>query len=131
MKSLVQTASMFSEFEKTKTLDDDSEMIKVFVKLLSKGLRSSDYVKFPFQIQEGASLRDLIGELIKEYSARFDVYLEDTRNRVFCNDTIILVNGKMIVAGWKLKMGFVSQKVLDSQLYDGDMVVFMIVTRGG
>lgn len=122
---------MLSNVRKPTASRNESGMIQVFVKLLNKGLRSSDYMKFPFQIQEGASLRDLIGYLIKEHSSRFEVYLDDTRNRMFCNDTIILINGKMVLAGWKLKMGYVAQEVLDNQLQNGDKVVFMIMTGGG
>ncbi|MFW9889776.1 MAG: MoaD/ThiS family protein [Candidatus Thorarchaeota archaeon] len=131
MRSQGQTARVLSDVRKAKASHNESGTIQVFVKLLNKGLRSSDYTKFPFRIQEGASLRDLIGYLIKEHSARFEIYLDDTRNRMFCNDTIILVNGRMVLAGWKLKMGYVAQEVLDILLQNGDTVVFMIMTGGG
>ncbi|MHA2140328.1 MAG: hypothetical protein ACXADC_05430 [Candidatus Thorarchaeota archaeon] len=106
-------------------------MIRVFIKLLNKGLSSSEYDKFPFQIRKESSIRDLIDDLMKEYRTDFEVYLEDKESKALCNDAIILVNGKMVVAGWKLKMGIVSRKALDNQLLDGDTIVFMIVTGGG
>jgi hypothetical protein len=128
---LVQTANVFSNVFKTKTLYGDYGMIQVFIKLLNKGLTSSEYDKFPFQIREESSISDLIDDLTKEYSTDFEVYLEGTKGKALCNDAIILVNGRIVVAGWKLKMGIASRKALDIQLLDGDTIVFMIVTGGG
>ncbi len=105
-------------------------MFQVFIKLLNRGLKSSKYDKFPFQIRQESSISDLIDDLMKAYSKEFEAYLEDTKGKAFCIDAIILVNGKIVVAGWKLKMGIVSRKVLDNQLHDGDTIVFMIVTGG-
>jgi hypothetical protein len=122
---------VFSYVFKTKTLCGEHPMIRVFIKLLNKGLSSSEYDKFPFQIRKESSIRDLIDDLMKEYRTDFEVYLEDKESKALCNDAIILVNGKMVVAGWKLKMGIVSRKALDNQLLDGDTIVFMIVTGGG
>lgn len=106
-------------------------MIRVFIKLLNRGLKSSEHNKFPFQIREESSISNLIDDLMKAYSKEFQVYIEDKKSKILCNDALILLNGKIIVAGWKLKMGFGSRKALDNQLLDGDTIVFMIVTGGG
>jgi len=37
----------------------------------------------------------------------------------------------MIAAGWKLKMGLIPNGVLDTRLFDGDTIVFMIAIGGG
>lgn len=131
MESLAQTAKVFSNVFKTIKSHGDHGMIRIFIKLLNRGLRSSEYNKFPFQIQEESSISDLIDDLMKADSKEFQVYFEDTKSKTLCNDAVILVNGKIIGSGWKLKMGYGSRKALDNQLLNGDTIVFMIITGGG
>ncbi len=131
MESLAQTEKVSSSVFKTITSHGDHRMIRVFIKLLNRGLKSSEHNKFPFQIREESSNSNLIDDLMKAYSKEFRVYIEDKKSKTLCNDAIILVNGKITVSGWKLKMGFGQREALDNQLFDGDTIVFMIVTGGG
>jgi hypothetical protein len=112
-------------------LNGDFRMIEIFIKLLNRGLRLSDYDKFPFQIQEGSSIRELINDLMKNHGEAFKVYLEDDKKKVLNYNAIVLVNGKMIAAGWKLKRGLLSIGVFETELFDGDTIVFMIAIGGG
>ncbi|MFW9909894.1 MAG: hypothetical protein ACFFEF_15105 [Candidatus Thorarchaeota archaeon] len=106
-------------------------MIQVFIKLLNRGLKESNYNKFPFHIQEGTSLTDLIGHLMSVFGDSLDVYLDEKKNQTLSNETIIIVNGKIIITGWKLKMGLDSKETMNRILNEGDTIVFMIATGGG
>ena len=106
-------------------------MIKIFIRLLNKGRRLSDYEKFPFQIQEGSSIRDFIKDLMKNYGEALEVYMEDRKSEALHHNAIILVNGEMIAAGWKIRMELLTKGVLDTELFEGDTIVFMIAIGGG
>ena len=106
-------------------------MTQIFIKLLNKGLRSSDFDKFQYQIQQNSSVSDLIDVLKTTHKEDFEVYLEDMKSNALRMDAIVIVNGKMIAAGWKFKMGILSEEVLDARLKDGDTIVFMIPIGGG
>ena len=67
MESLLQTETTSSTDFIVERLNGVFSMIKIFIKLLNEGRRLSDYEKFPFQIQEGSSIRDLIKDLMKNY----------------------------------------------------------------
>ncbi|MFW9786104.1 MAG: hypothetical protein ACFFE2_03770 [Candidatus Thorarchaeota archaeon] len=106
-------------------------MIQVFIKLLNKGLRESNYNKFQFQIQEGTSLTDLIGQLMSVFGDSMDAYLDEKKNPILSNETIIIVNGKIIITGWKLKMELDSKESMKRILNEGDTIVFMVAIGGG
>lgn len=106
-------------------------MTQIFIKLLNKGLRLSDFDKFQFQIQQNSSVSDLIDVLKATHKEEFEVYLDDRKTQALRMDAIIIVNGKMIAAGWKIKMGYLSEGVMDAKLQDGDTIVFMIAVCGG
>ncbi len=54
-----------------------------------------------------------------------------SKSKALNYNAIILVNGKMIAAGWKLKMGLISKGVLETQLFDSDTIVLLIAIGGG
>ena len=96
-------------------------MIQIFVKLLARGLKSYEHDMFPFDTDENVTVSNLIDELYDEYGERFEVYFEDCENRTLRRDAIIFVNGANMV----------SKKGLDTNLSEGDLVVFMIAAVGG
>ncbi|MHA1948804.1 MAG: MoaD/ThiS family protein [Candidatus Thorarchaeota archaeon] len=106
-------------------------MTRIFIKLLNKGLRYSEYNKFPFQVRAKSSIRTLVDDLMKIHSNEFDVYLVDRKSKSLREDVIVIINGRIVVAMWKLKMGLISESILDTQIQDGDIVVFMIPVGGG
>lgn len=109
----------------------ENSVIQVFIKLLNKGLRESNYNKFQFQIQEGTSLTDLIGQLMSVFGDSMDAYLDEKKNPILSNETIIIVNGKIIITGWKLKMELDSKESMKRILNEGDTIVFMVAIGGG
>ncbi|MHA2152175.1 MAG: MoaD/ThiS family protein [Candidatus Thorarchaeota archaeon] len=68
---------------------------------------------------------------MKIHSNEFDVYLVDRKSKSLREDVIVIINGRIVVAMWKLKMGLISESILDTQIQDGDIVVFMIPVGGG
>jgi molybdopterin converting factor small subunit len=98
-----------------------SGMAQIFVKLMAKGLKSTEHDKFPFETAPGATVRDLIDELCEDQPQRFKVYLGDSENRTLKRETIVIVNG----------MNMVARKGEKTKLSDGDLVVFMIAAVGG
>ncbi|MFW9955281.1 MAG: hypothetical protein ACFFD3_12065 [Candidatus Thorarchaeota archaeon] len=118
-------------YSRQKPSKEENSMIQVFIKLLNRGLKESNYNKFPFHIQEGTSLTDLIGHLMSVFGDSLDVYLDEKKNQTLSNETIIIVNGKIIITGWKLKMGLDSKETMNRILNEGDTIVFMIATGGG
>jgi uncharacterized protein YidB (DUF937 family) len=108
-----------------------NSVIQVFIKLLNRGLRESNYNKFPLHIQEGTSLTDLIDHLMSGFGESLDAYLDEKKNKTLSNETIIIVNGKVIITGWKLKMGLDSKEEMNRILNEGDTIVFMVATGGG
>ncbi|MHA2263457.1 MAG: MoaD/ThiS family protein [Candidatus Thorarchaeota archaeon] len=106
-------------------------MAQIFIKLMNRGLRSSEYDKFPFQVQERSTIRNLIDDLMMTHGKEFEVYLEDKESKALRSDVIVIVNGRIVVAVWKLNMGLIPKKTLDTEFQDGDTVVFMIAVGGG
>ena len=131
MESLLQTETTSSTDFIVERLNGVFSMIKIFIKLLNEGRRLSDYEKFPFQIQEGSSIRDFIKDLMKNYGEALEVYMEDRKSEVLHHNAIILVNGEMIAAGWKIRIELLTKGVLDTELFEGDTIVFMIAIGGG
>lgn len=96
-------------------------MTEVFVKLINKGLKSKDYYRFGVEVQDEATVRNLIDRLHEREGQRFEVYLEDIKKRILRRDTVVIVNGKNMV----------SFQGEDTVLSEGDLVVFMIAAVGG
>lgn len=88
---------------------------------MNKGLKHAEHDKFAFETRNAATVGDLIEELHEEYGERFEVYLEDTENRVLRRDTVVILNGMNIVA----------KKGKKTELSKGDLIVFMIAAVGG
>jgi len=97
------------------------DMAQVFVKLMARGLKSSEHDKFPLQTRPDATVRDLIDELCEEQPQRFRIYLSDPEKRQLRRDAIVIVNG----------MNMVARKGEKTRLSDGDLIVFMIAAVGG
>ncbi|MHA1935785.1 MAG: hypothetical protein ACXACG_06205 [Candidatus Thorarchaeota archaeon] len=106
-------------------------MIQIFIKLLNRGLRSSEYDKFPYQVRDKSSITHLIDGLMSTHGEEFEVYLENKRSRNLRKDVVVIVNGRIIVSGWKLNMRLIPESILDTEFQDGDTVAFMIVVGGG
>ena len=68
---------------------------------------------------------------MKNYGEALEVYMEDRKSEVLHHNAIILVNGEMIAAGWKIRMELLTKGVLDTELFEGDTIVFMIAIGGG
>ena len=96
-------------------------MTKIYVKLMHKGLKSREHDKFSFETASNSTVRDLINELHEEYGEKFEVYLGDTANRTLKRDTVVIVNGKNMVA----------HQGEQTRLSNGDLIVFMIAAVGG
>jgi molybdopterin converting factor small subunit len=88
---------------------------------MARGLKSYEHDMFPFDIEENVTVQNLIDELQVDHSERFEVYFEDSENRTLRRDAIILVNGANMV----------SKKGLETNLSEGDLIVFMIAAVGG
>ncbi|MFO7837526.1 MAG: MoaD/ThiS family protein [Candidatus Thorarchaeota archaeon] len=93
----------------------------MFVKLLNKGLKPHEHNRFSFETKENATVRELMQDLYESYQDRFEVYLDEQDNTTLRREAIVLVNGQNMVA----HQGY------DTQLKDGDVVVFMIAAVGG
>jgi len=96
-------------------------MTQVYVKLMNRGLKSEDHDKFPFKATENATVGTLVDQLHQAYGPRFEVFLDDHENQTLRRDAIVIVNGKNMVA----------HNGLDTNLSDGDLIVFMIAAVGG
>jgi molybdopterin converting factor small subunit len=96
-------------------------MPQVYVKLMNRGLKSEDHDKFSFQTTENATVGTLVDELHKTYGPKFEVFLDEHENQTLRRDAIVIVNGQNMVA----------HNGLDTNLSDGDMIVFMIAAVGG
>ncbi|MFX1484580.1 MAG: MoaD/ThiS family protein [Promethearchaeota archaeon] len=96
-------------------------MTEVFVKLMNKGLKYDEHNKFAFETGDESTVRDLIKELHEEYGERFEVYLEDTENRILRKDAVVVING----------MNMVAKQGMKTKLSKGDLIVFMIAAVGG
>lgn len=118
-------------YSRQKLSKGKNSVIQVFIKLLNRGLRESNYNKFPLHIQEGTSLTDLIDHLMSEFVYSLDAYLDEKKSKTLSNETIIIVNGKIIVTGWKLRMGLDSKEKMNRRLDEGDTIVFLVGTGGG
>lgn len=94
-------------------------------------MRSSDYDRFPFNTKSVPTIRGLIDDLIVEYGEEFHIYFDDVNGKVLRNDVVVIVNGRVALMVWKLDMGYEPESVLDTELHDGDTVVFMIAVAGG
>lgn len=108
-----------------------SRKTQIFIKLMNRGLRYSEYDKFPFHVSRRSTIRNLIDDLMKTRRKEFEAYLEDKKSRVLRKDVIVIVNGSIVVAAWKLNMGLLPEKALDTEIEGGDTVVFMIAVGGG
>ncbi|MFQ5832550.1 MAG: MoaD/ThiS family protein [Candidatus Thorarchaeota archaeon] len=131
MNRLLQKATksrLASSEEETKR---KSRKTQIFIKLMNRGLRYSEYDKFPFHVPHRSTIRDLIDDLMKTRRKEFEAYFEDKKSKVLRKDVIVIVNGRIVVAVWKLNMGLVPEKALDTEFEDGDTVVFMIAVGGG
>ncbi|MDH4214133.1 MAG: MoaD/ThiS family protein [Candidatus Odinarchaeota archaeon] len=93
----------------------------MFVKLMNKGLKNSEHNKFPFNTKEGSTIEELIGELHEEYGDRFEVYLDEEKDRLLRRDAIVFING----------MNMVSREGIKTKVSKGDLIVFMIAAVGG
>ena len=96
-------------------------MTQIYVKLMNKGLKSHEHDKFSFETAPNSTVRDLINELHEEYGKKFEVYLGDATNRTLKRDTVVIVNGKNMVA----------HRGEQTRLSKGDLIVFMIAAVGG
>jgi molybdopterin converting factor small subunit len=88
---------------------------------MNKGLKNSEHNRFSFDTKEGATIEELIGELHEEYGNRFEVYLDDTREKLLRRDAIVFING----------MNMVAREGLKTKVSKGDLIVFMIAAVGG
>jgi molybdopterin converting factor small subunit len=88
---------------------------------MNKGLKNSEHNRFSFDTKEGATIEELIGELHEEYGNRFEVYLDDTKERLLRRDAIVFVNG----------MNMVAREGIKTKVSKGDLIVFMIAAVGG
>ncbi|MHA2211874.1 MAG: MoaD/ThiS family protein [Candidatus Thorarchaeota archaeon] len=98
-----------------------ADLTQVFVKLMNKGLRSSEHDKFPFETVENATVQSLIDGLMESHEDQFVVYFDDKDEKLLRRDTVVIVNGKNMVA----------HKGLATELSEGDLIVFMIAAVGG
>jgi len=88
---------------------------------MNKGLKNSEHNKFPFNTKEGSTIEELIGELHEEYGDRFEVYLDEEKDRLLRRDAIVFING----------MNMVSREGIKTKVSKGDLIVFMIAAVGG
>ena len=88
---------------------------------MNKGLKYDEHNKFAFETSNEATVRDLVDELHEEYGERFEVYLEDTKDRVLRRDAVVVING----------MNMVAREGMKTKLSKGDLIVFMIAAVGG
>ncbi|MFW9811949.1 MAG: hypothetical protein ACFFF9_05770 [Candidatus Thorarchaeota archaeon] len=68
---------------------------------------------------------------MSEFVYSLDAYLDEKKSKTLSNETIIIVNGKIIVTGWKLRMGLDSKEKMNRRLDEGDTIVFLVGTGGG
>ncbi|MHA2044006.1 MAG: MoaD/ThiS family protein [Candidatus Thorarchaeota archaeon] len=95
--------------------------MQVYCKLMNKGIKYDEHNKFAFEIEDDATIKDLIDNLHAEYGEKFEVYLEDTDKRILRRDAIVVHNG----------MNMVAKEGEKTSLSKGDLVVFMIAAVGG
>ncbi|MGV9104071.1 MAG: MoaD/ThiS family protein [Promethearchaeia archaeon] len=96
-------------------------MPELFVKLLNKGLKPHEHKRFSFETSKNVTVRELMRELQESYQDRFEVYLDEQDNSTLRREAIVLVNGQNMVA----------HQEYDTELKDGDVIVFMIAAVGG
>ncbi len=131
MNRLLQNATKSHAASRKEETKRKSGKTQIFIKLMNRGLRYSEYGKFPFYVPRRSTIRNLINDLMKTHGKEFEPYLEDKKSKVLRKDVIVIVNGRIVVAVWKLNMGLVPEKALDTEFEDGDTVVFMITVGGG
>jgi molybdopterin converting factor small subunit len=88
---------------------------------MNRGLKSHEHDKFPFSTKPSAKLKDLIQDLYDRYYDRFEVYLSDKENLSLKRESIVLINGQNMVA----------HDGLETELSNGDLIVFLIAAVGG